>query len=795
MNNAVILQWSILLILHVTIALCDSPTINPSLLEKSWPARWITCPDYPGQEFGVFHFRRSFDLSAKPTRFVIHLSADNRYRLFVNGTYVCDGPAAGDLDHWRFETVDIAEHLKQGTNVLAVEVWNWGQYMPLRQVSHRTAFVMQGNGKAEQVVNTDSENWKVLRNPAYMAVSLGEQGVKGYIVVPPGDRIDGALYLWGWESVNYNDSQWQTPGALNSAYPRGAVDASVQWRLVPRPIPFMEERSERFSIVRRTRGTDINPTGFLTGKRDVTVGPNQSVQILLDRGHLTNGYPELLVSRGDGSEIKLTYAEAMFQGRRKSLDRNRVDGLEIHGLYDSFLPDGGRQRRFRPLWFRTFRYLQIDIKTADQPLTIHDFHNLFRAYPFEERASFTCSDPSLHTIWDMSWRTLKLCASETYFDCPYYEQLQYINDVRIQLFISRFVGGDDRLARQAIQQLDESRLPDGLTLSRHPAERKQIIPPSSLFWVGAVYDYWMYHDDPDFVKSFLPGIRAVLGWYERRIDETGLVGECPWWNFIDWARWPRGVAPGADTGRSSIVNLMFVEMLNKAAAMADSFDRSHEAGHYRGLASSLQQAVQRHCWDEKRQLYADTPSKKSYSQHANIQAVLADALTPLQQKALMERVLQQDDLTECAYFWRFYLHRAIKKAGLGDRLVALMAPWRDMLAQGLSTCAEEPDGPRSDCHAASASPAFDFLNILCGIDSAGPGFTSLRIEPSLGPLQWAKGSVPHHNGPISVDLKRRGATGIKAVLNLPSGVTADFIWQGKSYPIKSGKQTLEISGS
>src|SRR4051812_32126496 len=75
--------------------------VNPQLLKKQWTASWITHPTAPGKDYGVFHFRRTFELSDKPQSFIVHVTADNRYRLFVNGKAVGIGPARGDKMHWR----------------------------------------------------------------------------------------------------------------------------------------------------------------------------------------------------------------------------------------------------------------------------------------------------------------------------------------------------------------------------------------------------------------------------------------------------------------------------------------------------------------------------------------------------------------------------------------------------------------------------------------------------------------------------------------------------------------------
>ena len=99
-----------------------SSSINTSLLKTHWRAEWITHPSESNLDYGVFHFRKNFDLKEKPAEFIIHISADNRYRLFVNGTPVCFGPARGDLKHWFFESIDIAPFLKPGNNLIAATV-------------------------------------------------------------------------------------------------------------------------------------------------------------------------------------------------------------------------------------------------------------------------------------------------------------------------------------------------------------------------------------------------------------------------------------------------------------------------------------------------------------------------------------------------------------------------------------------------------------------------------------------------------------------------------------------------
>ena len=109
-------------------------------------------------------------------------------------------------------------------------------------------------------------------------------------------------------------------------------------------------------------------------------------------------------------------------------------------------------------------------------------------------------------------------------DTPYWERMQYIGDTRIQALISYNVAGDDRLARQAIQAFNDSRIADGITRSRYPSSVTQIIPTFSLLWIGMVHDFWQYRGDDAFVKAQIPGTRTVLDWFLDRQRPDGLMG-------------------------------------------------------------------------------------------------------------------------------------------------------------------------------------------------------------------------------------------------------------------------------
>jgi alpha-L-rhamnosidase len=766
--------------------------VNKKLLTGSWTASWINCPDAPPRDYGVYHFRKTFILNNLPARFIVHASGDNRYRLFVNGKVVCSGPARSDLANWNFETVDLAPYLVKGQNIIAAQVWNMGVYAAVAQLSNQTAFVLQGDGDSENIVNTD-KSWKVIKNISYQACSTDNSiRLKDYMVIGPGDQVDAAKYPWGWEQLNFNDQAWLVPNIIANPEPTG-YGTDNQWTVVPRGIPLMEESQQRFSKVRRTSGMQVSDE-LLKGSQPLSIPANKSLSILIDQAENTVAYPELVVSGGKGSSVKITYGEALFDKNGQKGNRNEIEGRSLIGNYDIFIPDGGSKRHFRPLWFRGFRYIQMDIKTGAQPLTINDFYSTYTGYPFVPKASFTSNDQSLQKLWDIGWHTARLCAGETYFDCPYYEQLQYEGDTRIQSLISLYVTGDDRLMRKALLDFYHSRVAEGLTQGRYPSNRLQVISPFSLFWVSMVYDYWMHRKDDAFISQFIPAINGVLTWYERNID-TGkdMLGPMKWWNFVDWVdQFENGVAPGAIDGNSSVLTLQYVYTLKQAARLYDYFGKSCEKEKCQKLASDLSSGTYKQCFDKVKNEMADTPEKKSYSQHASIFAILSGTVSESETKQVMNKILNDQSLTQATFYYRFYLNRAMVQAGMADLYYSQLAPWRDMLKIGLTTFAEKPEPTRSDCHAWSSSPLYDFLATICGIMPDAPGFSSVRIAPALGELKQVSGTMPHPSGTIKVDLTRKGEDGISGEIILPESVKGIFIWKGNKVDLKGGKQKVEF---
>ena len=751
----------------------------------TWTAHWIAAPQSSPTGFGVYHFRRTFDLPAVPSQFLVHVSADNRYQLFINGTRVGLGPARGDLFHWRYETVDLAFWLRPGRNVLAVVVWNWGsEHAPMAQITAQTAFLLQGDTGVASVVNTDKQ-WKVRQDSSYSLLPLNRAEIHYmYYVAAPGERVDGGQYPWGWEQPDFNDSAWPSAQAVANACSREWTKENVPqgdcygpWMLMERPIPPLEERPQRFAQIREATG--VAPGRFVNGTQPITIPPRTVARLLFDNGEVTTAYSELSVSGGRGATLSLRYAESLWiPGANDKGNRNEVAGKEMRGLRDVFIADGGK-RMFRPLWWRAFRYVELTVETGEEALSLDDFRSTLTLYPFGKQGRFESDAPAwLPQVLKVGWWTNRLSSNETYQDA-YYEQLQYVGDTRIEALVSLYESGDARLMRNALEQFDSTRNANSLTYSRGPSRLYQYTPTFSVLWIGMLHDYWRYVGDPELVRNMLPGVRLVLRWFAGHQREDGSLRELPYYNFIDTFRKWNPHALGS-------YELQLLEGYQWAAELESALGDASETAKDKEEAERMRRMIRARYWDGKRALFADDVEHTVFSQHANALAVLTGVTGGLEARTLMQRTLADTSLEQSSIYFRYYVYRAAIQAGLGDQYLNWLGDWRHLLDLGVTAWPEsERVSSRSDCHGWGDHPNIEIYRTVLGIDSAAPGFARIRIEPHLGDLTWASCTVPHPKGKIQAVFRRQSNGSLSVSLELP--VPGELVWHGKTQQLQAGE--------
>ncbi|NOX61309.1 MAG: alpha-L-rhamnosidase [Chloroflexi bacterium] len=762
-----------------------------------WPCHWISCPGADDPPF-VTAYRLIFTLERSAT-FPIHVTADERYELFLDGQRIGRGSERGDPDNWFFETYELT--LTAGEHTLVARTWALGDMAPIAQMSVRPGFLLCAPAPWRALVGTGVAAWEARVLEGYRFYVPEQTHWRGARV-----EIDGRLFAWGFkrgEGEGWRRARVDAPGI-------GRV-VDYTWhhvhRLRPATLPPMVDEVRRVARVRFIDATNAplirmaqnrrheapDWQALLDGANKIVVPARTIRRVLIDMNDYYCFYPELVVSGGLGGRITIESAESLYQRPDASSndkgDRNVIDGKYFFGVGDCFLPDGGEHRRFEPLWWQAGRYWQLLIETEEEPLTIHDLIFRETRYPLSLEAEFMSDDAQLADIQPMLVRAMQLCSHETYYDAPYYEELMYAGDARLEMLTSYVMRTDDRLQRKAITLFDSSRLASGMTQARYPSRETQVIPPFALWWVFMLHDYAYWRDDTAFIRRFLPGMRATLEGFQRFLDDSGLLYSPEGWNFMDWLpEWDTGIPPHATTGRNGLLNWQLIYALTIGADLENLLGEPELEQLWRRRAQALAARTIEAFWDESRGLLAEDETHTCFSEHSQAIALLSGLLDPAKRARVAYGLRAAPDLLRTTYYFSHYLFEAYRALGWCDLLHHRLQNWRGLLELGLKTTPEMPEPTRSDCHAWSAHPFFHYFATILGVRPGGMGFRTVEIRPLLGHLQKASGRMPHPRGEIQVAF-RRYDDALYAEINLPEGVSGELIVGEKHFALEPGRTT------
>ncbi|MFW2504180.1 alpha-L-rhamnosidase C-terminal domain-containing protein [Clostridium diolis] len=742
---------------------------------------WIWTPDWNAEDEnkigGFVYFRKSFYIDTF-NKAVVKISADSRYKLFINGKSVAIGPCKGDRFTWYYETIDISEYLKEGKNVIAVKVLRYsngfgdnGNASVCRSPLPGLLFnciVEDADGNAIQRICTDN-SWKCMKDKS-TSIAQGLYTVFLGIM----EEVQAVNIPFGWELLDYDDKKWENAICHDIDTSTGRLSP---WQLAERTIPLMKEEEKKFKCVERTFDSIVCKEAWnslIKEEIPIIIPPNSKVVVELDAGELTTGFIYLSLAQGMGATIRLLCAEC-YEGKpysepwlRDKGKRTDSESGSLYGDFDIYHVSGrgceskGELEIYEPFWFRTFRYVRVEIETDENQLKLYSVAYRETGYPLEISGEFESSDSILNKLWPVSIRTLLRCMHETYEDCPYYEQFQYAMDTRSQILFTYNISGDDRLARKTFYEFHSSLLPEGLTQSRYPSDLAQVIPGFSLYWIYMIHDHMMYYGDVQLVRRYMSSIDAILEYFHRMLDERGLVGSLPkkYWSFVDWTeewRENSGVPTASKYGPITVYSLMYGATLHKAADLADFIGRKGIALEYRERADKISSSVIRHCKSKvKANFFTDGPGVEEFSQQTQIWAVLSKTIEGAEAKQLMEATLKDKALAECSFAMTFYLFRALSETGLYNQTYSLWKPWEKMIEEDMTTWMEDTVSKRSDCHGWGAIPLYEFGSEILGVKPKVPGYAEIIVSPTPGLLKWAKGKVVTPNGSIYVEWKQDG---------------------------------------
>ena len=749
------------------------------MLGKIPKTNWIWLPEYKEdlkQEPVYVLFRKEYVIEQVESEMVIRISADTRYKLYINGRFVEYGPARGDDKIWYVDEINITPWLEAGKNTIAVEVLRF----PVAERRgnfgmHRTTtpgLYIEEKCERENKIITD-ETWKCMESPERKA-RLNLWGLDSILCA---EEWQTDSNVQAWTTNGFHDLEWKNACAYHIFQIK---KDSIPGNLTLRTIPFMRKVNRKFKgIVPKYEEEEINVWNtFLHGEKSITIPAHTKIIMDIDAGEEMTGFVSLKAKQCHDVNVNILYSESYYQadGKTKTDREDYQNGTLKGDVKDVLTLSGENEILWSSYWYRTFRFIQFEIETGDEACELLEFSYQETGYPLEVKTKIQTSDPSFEGIWDISLRTLKRCMQETYLDCPYYEQLQYIMDTRSEILFTYHVSGDDRLARQAMEHFRHSQREDGLLNACYPyAAGAGVIPGFSIYYIMIVYDHMMYFGDKQLVRNHLGTIDGILNYFESHLDGSGLVEKIggllfadKYWSFIDWSTaWLKtsGVPTLGMSAPITMESMLYIYGLLHAAKLCKYVGRNDTASEYQARADKVIEAIHKNCRD-KEGVYLDSPHASSYSIHCQIFAILNGMVSKETGKQLLETALENTEVyAQASVSMIFYLFRALEEVGMYDKSIAIWDRWRKMLDDHMTTCVENDTDQRSDCHAWGSLILYELPAVVLGVRPGTPGYETIIVDPHLAGLDFAKGSVYTPWGMVDIECKMDSSNRIKTVIS------------------------------
>ncbi len=770
---------------HAKQGLSLGDNANDRATGQSLQKSMIWLPSAPAGKQVYVVFRKRFDLDAMPSSATLHIFADSRYILWINGRYVERGPCRFDPKGPEYDTLDIQPHLHLGANAIAVLVhhfhdgsdrtdWASLNGRIMRHVPGLCALLeLKGSAGQTKRMCTDA-TWRASAATRFLPGPL-DRWENCWASLP--DRIDARRDTGDWTLVQFDDSGWETAAP---------VDGNLWGPLQARAIPLLRE-------------TEIGPLLLVqdSGKKPLAetlpVELNSGDSLVIDAGQFVQAYSDLQFEAESGAILELEYAPHYFDtGRRPSGSYGRVN---------QYIARSGRQNYLSGDTFG-FKYLVIRAKSG--PIRLQQVRIVQRIYPFDTVGSFQCSDPLLERLWSISVHTVCVCSEDAYVDCATRERTEWMADgyavayrtTRVALAGPETDGqrvySDPRLLRNLLRHIAQSQQPDSRLKAHHPSNRWDIhgyIEDYACLWVHALREYYDHTGDAGLVREVWPALTGQLQWFLDRRTANGLV-EAREFLYV-------GNPLVYKVCEGATLNAFVYGALRDAAFLARMLGQDTQYEWFMAAAVQLTQAVNLHLWDQSSGAYLGsildgkaTPA----TAHATM-SCLHFGLVPPQRCEPARRWLlancEKENISPYAYQLLLEeIYRADTDQADREVLDLVRKRWGPM-AQGETGTVWEAFGPSENCHEAGAVPAYFLSAYVLGVRLDEPVTDKrLIIEPHLGNLPHAAGVVVTEHGPVPVSWTR-AATGVSLdfTFEVPTGIQARL-----SLPRLGEKAQIRLDG-
>ena len=772
-------------------------------------ADWIWDADQPAHTPAFRSLKLVFNSNGSPLRFQV--SADQFFWLYLDGHVITRGPDVSPPWHYGFSEYEVS--CTAGEHTLEAFVWWIGDDAPeARMTTGIPGFCLAGIDEWADPISTGKGDWKIAvingygvepDAPQAEILASGKNGIidaRQVFDAPPEWKTPVACQqalspnIWGIRETDRIMEPSNLPAMPMEALNTGFIRAALDEKLGHQPLPEKALSHPKLDALQ----------GVIQGGADFTVPANTQMTLIWDLENYLTGWPEMVVSGGRDALIRQVWSESFFMEEdfctQTKGNRNKIVGKYlIEGLGDRFICDGGENRSFTPYWWRAGRYCLIEIETKDQPLVLHRIGLSKSGHPFDLIGDFSCDqDERVAPILKACFHTLEVSSWDSYQDCPYYEQLQYIGDTRLEILMTYVLNSNAALPYRAIELLDQSRAQwGGLPAARFPCRVPQLISPFSLIYIWCIRDLMMWRNEPKFVKRLAPGIRNTLDLMGSYRDFDGLLKQVPGWPWVDHVRpeqqseeaWTQGVPASGRTGKSASINLTYLMALQAAADIEQYLGEDELAQRYSQLAEQTAHALRQQFFNAELGILQDDASGEYLSTQTQVYGILAGVLSSEEGSKALDLAVEKEWIP-LSYVFRFYEFEALRKIGRAGEIVDRLGGWQEMIDQGSFTAWEALEPSRSDCHAWSSHPLFHLPCSVAGIRPDSAGFKSVHIEPQPGSLKQIKTTIAHPQGRIRLALEfdNKGCSG---TVELPKGIDGTFVYGELKIALSDGKTKIQ----
>lgn len=681
---------------------------------------WKKNPLYKRQYKAIF--RKSFGLTEVPDQVIMSITADISFRIYINGSFVAQGPANIGNDyfdgvppgHWFYNTHNVKNYMNPGTNTIAVEVFSHFREISETSSGQGALICDIDAGLNKNIIGTDT-SWKCNIDTSFSVNGGNYSCNSNYEAI-------------NWKNKSFDDSGWENASVKQIPIRDYLVNSKI-------PVPFRNPvKPQRLWLPENETSITDYPSAVYNKKLNDEV-------FTLDYGRNITAYYGFEVIAHKNDTLRIYPYEKKYSSGNRALVFVCKDGINV----------------FEAPFLSIFRYLKVEVESG-KGLIIKDIRADFSSYPVNHAGSFSCSDHNLTELWDITRWTTQLCMNDMFYDSPsHQEPIACTGDYFIQSLINYYAFGDPWLIRQTL-------IKTALLLEKNNYD--MFHTSYSLLWVQMLNQYYNYTGDIQLVKELLPHVNRLNQLFETYLDSEYLVSNAPDYMFMDWIKIDKFNAhhPPAVIGMGYMTAFYFKSLLD-AAYLNSLVDNTEIRDRNLILANKIKTAMNNLLWEKEKNLYKDGIPFRSerenhyffpkdtnivtYSPHVNTLAVLYDIVPDNQKSAILNYVVNQKT-TDLQPYFMFFVLSAVEHTGQFNSLsLELMKKWEYGINRETYTLKENwqdktETGYTGDySHAWGGSPLYFMSANILGVKPAIPGYKETEIFPCVSEsIKWAIGRVP-----------------------------------------------------